>query len=705
MLETVLKPFTFLLNRLRYAQKFILISLLFSIPIVYFTIVWFNDLQKDITNLKSETKGIEEITNVWPLVLEIQQHRGLAYGLLNGKSDAKQQLVDKQAEIAALITKIDTQFDQSSFPLSYQEWSDTTNNWNDLGDNYSAMAASTSFDEHSVIVKQLLSIIQSIADESNLTLDTSIDTYYMKNLFVHDLPNLVESTSILRGKGNGILAAKQLTVDTATDLRVETMIADTFINAINQTALKLSSNDEVKYEQIVSELNNLEQIVANYMNTVHSGILEATTFNVQADDYFNQGTQVITEINTIMTSLKQGLSDVIDNRYHALTQVRNITILSMIFIGLLIIMTYIAFYINVIRTVNVIKDRAKAMAFGDFSKKITVQTRDELRDVAVAINEMQRSLNRVLLKNQNVSNHTLQASRDLSNIAKESTEAMKQVANSVQIVSDGTKQQTRTTGETSVAMNEMAIGVNRIAEAASEVAFIAIRANEHAILGDNQLSDSVQQMESIKQSQLQSAQVVQNLEEHSMQIKNTIHIIMEIAKQTKILALNANIEAARAGEHGRGFQVVAQEVRQLAEQTTQSGSEIAQLLDKVHTLVQENVEAMEAMKDQTNHGLESIHRSKATIDHILREISSVSEQIQEVSATSEQMSAEMEEASASITEVASISEQSAKEAEAMAAAAEEQLASMEQIQSSVTELESMTTSIQKDLAVFTLNKK
>src|SRR5690606_7571682 len=224
---------------------------------------------------------------------------------------------------------------------------------------------------------------------------------------------------------------------------------------------------------------------------------------------------------------------------------------------------------------------------------------------------------------------------------------MKQVAESVQVVSDGTASQKRTLGETSTAMNEMAVGVNRIAEAASEVAFAAIRTSEQAILGDEQLTNSVEQIDSIRKTQQQSAEIVKRLEGQSVQISKIINVIMEVAAQTKLLALNANIEAARAGEHGRGFAVVAKEVGALAEQTTNSGMEISELLENILKIVHENVEAMDVMQLETHRGIQSIYQSKATIDRIINDVKLVSEQIQEVSATSEEMSAEMEEITAS----------------------------------------------------------
>src|SRR5690606_5087583 len=171
-----------------------------------------------------------------------------------------------------------------------------------------------------------------------------------------------------------------------------------------------------------------------------------------------------------------------------------------------------------------------------------------------------------------------------------------------------------------------------VAEAASEVAMIAVNANEHAERGNQQLTETVNQMASIKKTQETSSRIVAKLDEHSAHIGEIIGAIMDVASQTKLLALNANIEAARAGEHGRGFGVVAREVGKLAEETSKSGETISNLLNDMRAIVEETVSAMDSMQLETNAGMVSIERSQSSIHQILNEVRLVTEQIQEVSA-------------------------------------------------------------------------
>lgn len=702
MLDTLLKPFTSLVSRMKYGQKFIFISILFLAPIIYLFTTWVVEQQREINYLQGEQVGIEQIEQVWPLAIQIQQHRGLVSDYLNDNTTLLANIKAKQVEIKQLIDRINLQFNKEKYPQSYKQFQSIVSKWSQLELTYDQYPEAESYDLHSDLVKEVLAAITLLSDESYLTLDTQIDTYYMMRLLVDDLPVLIETTGVIRGKGNAALITKQLSNDAYLQLQLRKSISQGASNELVNTISRLDNSHPGKYKELLDQLANVYTLSNNYIALLDHEILEADSYKISNEDYYNQGAAAIEEMSKGYVLLGKNMTEQLQTRIDSSTSSRNMALSVMIVIFLLIMLIYVSFYRNVIETVRNLKERAEAMAEGDFSQDIVLNTKDELRQVGEAFNSMQYAMSIVLENNQGIAKTTFHSSSQLAIIAQESSTAMKQVAESVQHVSDGTVRQTRTTSETAKAMNEMAIGVSRIAEAASEVALVAVRASENALLGDQQLTETVKQMDSIKKSQDLSAGVVRRLEEHSAQISKIIDAIMDIASQTKLLALNANIEAARAGEYGRGFTVVAQEVGKLAEETTTSGKSISELLGEIRGLVNENVEAMKSMQLETNSGLESVHRSKNTIDRILEDIKIVSGQIQDVSATSEEMSAEMQEVTSSIAEVAHISELNSNEAETMAAAAEEQLASMEQIEYSAKELKQMSAQLQDDLSKFIL---
>ncbi len=279
---------------------------------------------------------------------------------------------------------------------------------------------------------------------------------------------------------------------------------------------------------------------------------------------------------------------------------------------------------------------------------------------------------------------------------------MRQVADAVQTVAEGSETQRRMTEDTALAMNEMAIGISRIAESSASVAESAAETTQRAETGDRELSAAVHQMRSIRESVNQSTGSVTRLDAHSQQIDEIVSSIKAIARQTQLLSLNANIEAARAGEHGRGFAVVASEVGKLAEQTQTSVETISLRIGDIRGLIGETVDLMRRTDSETEEGLAFIDRASHAIGEIGQSARIVNDQVQEISAASQQISAGVEEVTASVSEVARVALHSAEESQTMAAAAQQQLAALEEIGAASKDLSDMSGGLQEDLGFFKL---
>ncbi|WP_289355954.1 HAMP domain-containing methyl-accepting chemotaxis protein [Paenibacillus sp. S-12] len=702
MLDQLLSPFTSILSRLKYGQKFMLISVLFIIPIVVLLYNWNATQQTQIKFIKGEQAGVEQISEIMPFMLQVQQQRGLINGYLNGNKESKSAIEAKLQEIAQLIGHMEAKFQKKNLPQSYEKWASIHREWIELRDSYKSLKAADSFVRHSKLVEQIEELIVSSADESELSLDNEINSYYLMRLVVQELPALIENSAFIRGSGNGILASRTLTDELKIQLLLKEYESKTALVNLNKSLSKIAESQSNNNVNLVEKGGQVAQNIQDYLVLLEQEIIHKQEMNMNPDTFFTQGTVAITTADEVFKLAIMELDHILQKRIDDYTAERNITLLIMVVVLLLVVIFYVAFFKSVMDTVSILKQRAESMAKGDFSQDIVLNTKDELQLVGAAFNEMQRSMNRVLSLNQQISLTTFQSSQQLTGISDQSIQAMNKVADSVQKVSDGTASQKKTTVEAASAMNEMAIGITRVAEAASEVASVAIRASENAVIGNQQLIETVDQMVSIKKAQADSAQIVAKLDEHSVRIGQIINSIMEIAGQTKLLALNANIEAARAGEHGRGFSVVAQEIGALAEETSSSGKSISDLLIDIRSLVGETVSAMDSIQIETSMGMESIARTKETIDGILSEVKLVSEQIQEVSAITEEMSAGMEEVAASITDVSDISQRTSNEAEIMATGTAEQLVSAEKIQISAKELRDMSQQLQNDLSKFVL---
>jgi len=179
-----------------------------------------------------------------------------------------------------------------------------------------------------------------------------------------------------------------------------------------------------------------------------------------------------------------------------------------------------------------------------------------------------------------------------------------------------------------------------------------------------------------------TSSIIKQLGERSKQIGDIVTAITDISSQTNLLALNAAIEAARAGEHGKGFAVVADEVRKLAEQSQDSAAKIKELIERTQEDTKQSIQSMMNVVHEVQAGTLDVNEAGVAFKKILEAEILVAEQIHEVSAISEQMSANSQEVSASVQEVQAIATQSSEGAQTIVTASREQLASMEEISES-----------------------
>jgi len=198
----------------------------------------------------------------------------------------------------------------------------------------------------------------------------------------------------------------------------------------------------------------------------------------------------------------------------------------------------------------------------------------------------------------------------------------------------------------------------------------AEKTREAARKGEGAVEQTVKGMDSIKIKVFETAKKIRDLGEHSQQIGEIVQVIDDIAEQTNLLALNAAIEAARAGEHGKGFAVVADEVRKLAERSGKATKEIAELIGNIQKVTGEAVAEMEAGTSEVEQGAGLAVDAGNALKEILQNVEDTYRQIQNISAASEQISASSHEVVSTVNNVSSVTEQNTAATEEMSASAD-----------------------------------
>lgn len=341
------------------------------------------------------------------------------------------------------------------------------------------------------------------------------------------------------------------------------------------------------------------------------------------------------------------------------------------------------------------------LSAGDFSDKPRAfVSKDEFGQLADALSNTRVSI-RTLMQHVNDSAEQVAASsEELTASADQSSQAANQVAEAITDVATGMDEQLHVANGTAEIVINMSASIQQVSANTNQVAEQSSLAAEKANEGNKSVDKAVNQMTSIEQTVISSAQVVAKLGERSKEIGQIVDTISSIAGQTNLLALNAAIEAARAGEQGRGFAVVAEEVRKLAEQSQDAAKQIAGLIGEIQGDTDKAVNAMNDGTREVKVGAEVVNASGKAFQEIANLIYKVSNQIKEISTEIEQMAVGSQQIVESVKQIDTLSKKTSGEAQTVSAATQEQSASMQEIASSSQALANLAMNLRQAISKF-----
>jgi len=297
------------------------------------------------------------------------------------------------------------------------------------------------------------------------------------------------------------------------------------------------------------------------------------------------------------------------------------------------------------------------IASGDLSHNLVVTRRDEIGELQQGIQRMGSTLRDLISGIRDGVTQIASAAEELSAVTEQT--------------SAGVNSQKVETDQVATAMNEMSATVQEVARNAEQASMAASAADTEARAGDKVVGEAVAQIERLAAEVGRSADAMTLLEQESDKIGKVMDVIKAVAEQTNLLALNAAIEAARAGEAGRGFAVVADEVRGLAQRTQQSTEEIENLVSGLQNGTRQVSNIMLSSRELTDSSVTLTRKAGTSLSSITQTVSSIQNMNQQIAAAAEQQSSVAEEISRSIISVRDISEQTASASEETAASSVE----------------------------------
>jgi len=344
--------------------------------------------------------------------------------------------------------------------------------------------------------------------------------------------------------------------------------------------------------------------------------------------------------------------------------------------------------------VKVTKD-TELVAEGDLTTgDVKVRNRDEIGKLASHFNRMKSHLKSLVEQVASSSNEVQGAVSALRASIGETTLAARNIAETTQQIATDIEVQSSNTKQGVKAVEEMAMGIQRIADTSSTAYEVSVRSEEEAKRGYDLIAQTIEKMHAVEQAMGKIVEVMQVLNRRSQEISKIVTVMKDIAAQTSLLSLNASIEAARAGEEGRGFAVVASEVKKLAELSKSSSDQISSLIQTVQADIAAASDTTAGGISEFRQSLSIIGQMGSAFERIVASAQAVVGHIEETSAASEEMSASSQQILASLQELGAIAENTASRSETISAVTEEQIATMEQLYQAADALNEMAIKLQ-----------
>ncbi|MBS4200541.1 methyl-accepting chemotaxis protein [Bacillus sp. FJAT-49732] len=369
---------------------------------------------------------------------------------------------------------------------------------------------------------------------------------------------------------------------------------------------------------------------------------------------------------------------------------RNITI-GMTLISILIASILVFFIIRkMVSSISTLKRSMENVAKGDFQGKIQQHSNSkEIETLFFGFNHMIESLNTLVGHLEKSTLSVTSTSGNLRAASHDAKHVTEQIAAAVGEVAVGMDNQVQSAIQGTEIMSEISAGIHRVEQSIRTVEVSARGADEKANNGNQLVHRTVEHMTYCQEAVNAAAEKIYSLGQKSAQVDQIVNLISDIANQTNLLSLNATIEASRAGEHGKGFLVVANEVRKLAEKTAESAIQIRHIIETILVETEEAVQSMTRGAEVLTDGMDMVGKTEIAFDDIAVAIEKVLLEAKEVVSVANDVSDRAKDMVGSMEQITAISQQIAASTELVASSTEEQIASIDEVAKEASSLDDL----------------
>ena len=637
------------MRRLSYGRLFTLVGIVLLAPLLYLQYLQWSGSQDSITFNQKESYGVENITPARELLQQTARQRVMlaAQGRGEGGYNADLQAQkSRMREISSRLEKVTKRLGPAIADLNGEQ--KTVARVKDLVDQIQTFeSADGSSGDTDKALADLLAVtndfvLNYVANFSNLILDPDLDSYYLMDAYTGRLGSLTETLVnighlvITRTEAGALTEADRLVLAAAV-ARARSFTSDLKTNFdtafANNAAGKLRPAIGATVDTALADVNT-------FLTMIDAQALGKDKATMTPGEFCNRTTATIDSVQKLHDEVGPQLDGLIVARVDRYSTAQ-MTGLATGFLAVgLIIYVLLSFYFQVsteltgkIKEAENLRAQAETenqllngnimdlltfvanCADGDLTGRAKV-TEGALGNVADAMNQMMDNWTQVL--------------GTLIKTIEETQNAGLKVGETAESMAEGATEQAQKLDAATAAVQQIRGNITQVSENANTAVTAASRTQESAFSGAEMVQKIAEEMETLRANVQAGAKKIKSLGDRSMEITGIVGTIAKISEQTNMLALNAAIEAARAGEHGRGFSVVAEEVRKLAERTSMATQDIRTLITSIQAETSESVAAIEEQTRAVEHHAESVTESGQVLQKIQHESTQTSELISDM---------------------------------------------------------------------------
>jgi methyl-accepting chemotaxis protein len=600
-MKTLFAPAIALLNRVGYTKKFAIMGALALMAIAVLLLNLFLSLHRVIDSSLQERSGLQVLVPLAHALQQLQAHRGLSAGVLNGNTAMEEQRAATEKAVAGAVQAVTARLTPQL--AAGADWKKLQEGWQFLQSDGLGLIPRENFLAHTGLIADCLTFQKTIADTYALTNDPDIDATYLIDTLVDSLPWAIERMGQLRGLGTGVLA-KQMPLVPSQQVEFTVLLAglNASVDALRVNLTKTSRYNPGLQSSLAAVIRDMGAAAEKMTGLVNQDILSGTYATPPAEYFALTTASVEKGYQEMFQTLYPTLEELLQRRIDRVQRDLNLSIAVSVLIVLLYAYVAMGLYYATIGSIDRLAEKARMIATGDLGVRVELGTRDELSLVGDSLNEMASAFGGLIRSVQHGTSEVLQAT--------------KQLAGSAADINRASEQQSAAASTMAAAVEEMTDRIEELSTSAQDANRISSLAGELSADGNRVVGNVVSEIERIAEVVNQSATLVAELGGRSERISVIVGVIKEIADQTNLLALNAAIEAARAGESGRGFAVVADEVRKLAERTARSTQEIAGMIAAIQSGAHAAVASMNLGVSRVAEGVALATQAGASIQEI-----------------------------------------------------------------------------------------